>query len=465
MIKRFVASKDTTITNAYAPNLVTRGTGSNMGASDVLEVFSIYGQQSTASSELSRVLVEFSVSDIVSLRTSGDIPASGSASFYLRLFNAKHGQTLPYNYTMTIQAVSRSWSEGIGLDMEDYTDKDYTNWIYASSGTLWSSEGGDFHSLPLYTASFDTGEEDIEIDVSDLVEEWIAGTKTNYGFGIKLSSSYETAQNSYYTKKFFARGTEYFFKKPLIEVRWNDSKKDNRANFYASSSLADSTGNTMNLFLYNYRKGQLQNIPSIGTNSIYLQLYTSASGGTSISSVITGSWVKTGIYSASFELNTTASFCYDRWFDSGLSTCFHTGSRITIRTQDSVDFNPEEKWVTKITNLKNVYKTTENTRFRVFTRKKNWNPNNYVVYSTQIVPDIVEDGYWMIARKEDNLECVSFGTGSTQHTKLSYDVSGSYFDFDMSMLQKDFSYVIKFAYYINGKYEVQPEEFRFSVIE
>ena len=44
MIKRYYATKDNTITNAYAENLTTRGSDANMGASDILEVFSIYGQ-------------------------------------------------------------------------------------------------------------------------------------------------------------------------------------------------------------------------------------------------------------------------------------------------------------------------------------------------------------------------------------------------------------------------------------
>jgi len=43
-IKRYVASKDSTITNAYKSNLTTRATDANMGESDSLEVFSIYGQ-------------------------------------------------------------------------------------------------------------------------------------------------------------------------------------------------------------------------------------------------------------------------------------------------------------------------------------------------------------------------------------------------------------------------------------
>ena len=101
-IKRYFASKDNTITNAFKSDLTSRGTESNMGQSDVLEVFSIHGQASSSSglsSELARVLVEFDTTDVAADRTAGDIPASGSVSFYLKMFNAKHGQTLPKNYT------------------------------------------------------------------------------------------------------------------------------------------------------------------------------------------------------------------------------------------------------------------------------------------------------------------------------------------------------------------------------
>ena len=48
-IKKYIAEKDNTITNAFESNLSTRGTGSNMGASDILEVFSIYGGVSEGS--------------------------------------------------------------------------------------------------------------------------------------------------------------------------------------------------------------------------------------------------------------------------------------------------------------------------------------------------------------------------------------------------------------------------------
>ena len=60
-VKRYYAKSDNTITNAYMENLTTRGTGSNMGAADILEVFSIYGQASSSSAEKSRALIKFNV--------------------------------------------------------------------------------------------------------------------------------------------------------------------------------------------------------------------------------------------------------------------------------------------------------------------------------------------------------------------------------------------------------------------
>ena len=48
---------------------------------------------------------------------------------------------------------------------------------------------------------------------------------------------------------------------------------------------------------------------------------------------------------------------------------------------------------------------------------------------------------------------------------MSYDVSGNYFDLDMSMLEADYMYGIRFAYYNNsiGSYVEQPEVFKFRV--
>ena len=63
-IRRYVASADNTISNAFKENLSTRATGSNMGQADVSEVFSIYARASTSSAELSRVLTQFDIGSI-----------------------------------------------------------------------------------------------------------------------------------------------------------------------------------------------------------------------------------------------------------------------------------------------------------------------------------------------------------------------------------------------------------------
>ena len=108
-ILRYTASADNTITNAYEANLVTRGSGSNMGYADSLEVFSIYGQESGStgqSQELSRILIEFPVSRVSTDRTAGTIPASGSVSFFLKMSNAEHPFTLPQDFNLIVAPIS-----------------------------------------------------------------------------------------------------------------------------------------------------------------------------------------------------------------------------------------------------------------------------------------------------------------------------------------------------------------------
>ena len=126
-IKKYFATQDNTITNAFKENLVTRGTGSNMGAADILETFVIHGQTSAAinatNAEQSRFLVQFPINEISSDMSAGVIPNdSGSLKFYLNLYNAPHGNTTPLSYSLDVFMVGEPWSEGRGLDMNNYTD-------------------------------------------------------------------------------------------------------------------------------------------------------------------------------------------------------------------------------------------------------------------------------------------------------------------------------------------------------
>ena len=500
-IRRYTASADTTITNAFEANMRLRGTGSNMGYADSLEVFSVYGQESGSttgnSQELTRLLINFPISTIIADRAASPsrLPASGSVSFYLRMYNAEHPFTLPQDFTLDVVPVSESWSEGTGLDMDEYQDFGAANWIKPTTTTTWDTIGGTYHTATAdtnYKVVFPQGYEDIELDISDLVEQWIDGTYTNYGLGIKLTASQEAyyssstgentsvlinntvgAKQSYYTKKFFARSSEFFFKQPVIEARWDSRITDDRGSFYYSSSLAPAADNLNTLYFYNYVRGRLTNIPAVGTNDILVSLYSGSSTvptGTALTlydgnTNITGGYVSPGIYSASVALTAAATpiqKLYDVWHSGGVQYFTSSIAPEKIPTYNNA---PTFQFDTAIKNLKANYTTSESARFRLFIRNKDWSPNLYTVATAINPTELITSASYKIYRVFDNLDVVGYGTGSKKSTYLSSDVSGNYFDLNISLLDPGYQYGIKLSYYNGsiGDWVEQPETFKFRV--
>lgn len=464
-IKRYTADADNTITNAFEANLKTRGTDANMGESDIVEVFTIYGQTSqdgTSSSEQSKILLNFPTSDISADRTSGDIPGAGNVSFYLRVHNAPHGQTLPKNYDLTILPVSRSWDEGYGLDMESYSDKGSSNWLNATTNVTWSSPGGDYLSSPSYEQHIETGTEDVEVDITDMVEGWLTTPATSNGVGISLSSSYVDMDRSFYIKKFFSRGSEHFYLRPKIEARWTADIEDDRGSFYASSSLVPGIENLNTLYIYNRVRGELKNIPTDATN-LTMSLYYGESTGP-VGTVLTSSSVTNvsdGIYSSTVYLDTTSSYLYDVWHSDSIQ--YVTGSRISVRSFAAESTANTGEHVSNITNLKEKYSTSEKPRMRMFVRDKDWSPTIYTVATANIETKIIPEAFYSIHRVADGFNVIPYGTGSIEYTKMSYDKDGNYFDIDMSLFEEGYSYGIKVSYKNSGRLEEQPELFKFRV--
>ena len=471
-IKRYICAKDNSISNAFLPNLRTRATGASLGASDILEVFSIYAQANASSSEASRILLEFPVAELQYDRTNMLFPVSGSVHFYLNLYNAEHGETLPRQFNLIVNPLSRSFEEGYGLDHEDYTDVVKqgigSNWVQSAQGVPWTTLGGDIVTTSSFNQYFDKGTENLQLNITDLVESWIAGTTPNYGVMVALTSSQESSSSgrSYYNKKFFGRTSEHFFKRPNIEARWDSSKKDNRGNFLLSSSALSAADNLHTIYFYNYYKGQLKNLANVGTGQIFVQLYTSASAGNLIvtsPTVITGGYVETGIYSASFYLTSTYETVFDRWFSGSVG--YYTGSFSPVSFESQNNRQESGRYVNSLRNLKSEYSNAETVRLRLFSRSKNWSPNIYSVASNDVENNLIEDAYFKVYRLSDNYDIIPYGTGSDNHTRLSYDVSGNYFDIDTSMLEAGYAYGIKLIYLIDGKYEEQRERFHFRIAD
>ncbi len=310
---------------------------------------------------------------------------------------------------MAVQAVSQSWEEGFGLDMVNYTDKTYgltgSTWSHRGTEGTWAVAGGKYHAVPTYDVTMTTGLENIELDVTTLVEQWLAGTKDNDGFGISLSSSFEQETKSYYTKKFFARGSEFYFKRPCLEARWDNTVQDDRNSFFLSSSLAPAEDNLNTVYLYNVVRGRLRNIPSIGTDRIYVSIYSGSSDNSGpddspldmvadathvVSArpkVVTGSYVSTGVYAATFAFTGSSELTkvYDVWFSgsenvtssAGIGvTQFHTGT-INVNTLSAEIYNPSMRYILSLSNLRENYGPNETARFKLYARPRDWNPTIY----------------------------------------------------------------------------------------
>ena len=502
-IKRFIATKDTTITNALKSSLSTSGSTSNMGAADSLQVFSIHGQTVTttgSNNEKSRILLYFNASEISSSiatpNTSGTIP-SGTAEYYLRMFNVEHHTTLPKNYKLAVYPLTTPFTEGTGLDMDEFGDLGAANWLTASAyeyppqQSLWTVPGGDWDGEEVYTQYFDGGQEDLEINITELVRQWTGGELSNYGVVVRLSGSYETRTQSFYKKMFSSRSSEYFFKRPTIEARWDSSKGDDTGNFYLSSSLADANSNLNGLYLFNYVKGQLQDLPDV-IGAPVLTLWSGTLGGgnenalisfpkggdnaVNNASAVLSKRITTGIYSASFAYTGSATTIIPVWrhitagndgvfgnADDAFVADLFTGSTISVKKISPGNYDPTPRYTTSIKNLKDVYSSDESPNLRVFIRKSDWNPNVYTKVQATQNSEIIERAYYKVYRAVDNYDVITYGTGTAQHTKMGYDVSGSYFDFDMSMLESGYMYGFKFMFYYGGAYLEQPETFKFRV--
>ena len=143
---------------------------------------------------------------------------------------------------------------------------------------------------------------------------------------------------------------------------------------------------------------------------------------------------------------------------------FHTGS-IKASSHAALGYNPSDSHIINITNLKKVYEGDEKTRFRVYSRNKNWSPTAYTVASNDIESQKIENLYYRVSREADDLVILDFSTGSFKYSLASYDTSGNYFDFDMGLLESGYSYVLSFLAEENGNKKQIKNTFRFRVEE
>ncbi len=474
MILRFLPTKDTTITNSFDSFFTERKEHANMGASDVLETFCLYDRDGDESSEISRILLKFDVDEIYSEISDFDID---NVKFILKLFNAPHAQTLPRDFTLFAYPVTHDWVEGEGLDMSNYLDEGGVSWkTFDTAPEIddgskdWTAPGGDYDHLEEKTFYFSDGTEDLEVDLTDWVKEWEAGTVENYGIIIKFSDEIEAGEENKYTKKFFSRTSQYFYKRPVIEVQYEDAinfcEDKDRQFFRKDSPLFAATDNY--LYYYNMPRNVLEDIPDNGeSDPITISVDIEDEDGTKIVEDLVPTWVRTGVYRVAVRLDANYEFdtAIDKWYIGSPEVNFYSGE---IAINDSVyEKENSTKTLLSIKNHKSSYSYDEATTFNVDAAPFFWNPSIYVSYfeDGRSAKYLLPNTYYKVVRAVDDFDVFDFSYNDEQqeYTKLSYDKDKNYFKFDFSVLEPGYSYYFKFLTVLEDGVFEHPEVFKFRV--
>lgn len=245
----------------------------NTGRNPVSELF--YGGRD-ADNKYSRLLFYFDETTLRQLYTGGTYADLTKLTHTLRLTNTGSfdkellgkatcdGKDRACSFDLILFPLEQDWDEGNGYDYDDCTvfvggDASTnicpSNWIEAQTNVSWSGGNGTFtgSTTPLATIHFEQGNENINLDITSIVNGYLTGD-TNYGLGIAFARSLELTETTNHNYVgFFTRHTQTFYE-PYLETVYNCHIKDDRANFYLDK--------TNKLYLYVNLGGQPTNLDS-----------------------------------------------------------------------------------------------------------------------------------------------------------------------------------------------------------
>lgn len=241
----------------------------NTGKDEILEIIkrpitilsssydnsSRYVSTYVSSSILSRILLQFNLSDVSQLINSGIITAP---KFYLNMHVCRVEGQEEFS-TLYLYPVTETWVQGIGKRLDNVIRTTGASWKYRDGETLtaWINAGGDFNGAVAITASMWPNENrfqesetytyelaDLRVDVSEIVYSWLSGSYDNNGFIIKRSDEEENNAKDYGIIQFYSSDTNTVFP-PTLEVAWDDSEFN-----IGTGSTALIPSNINDMFIY-----------------------------------------------------------------------------------------------------------------------------------------------------------------------------------------------------------------------
>ncbi len=230
-------------------NTIIKNTLINTAKNPTTEIF--YG------TGFSKFIFKIDFSDLITKVANNEVIINSDTKHTLHLTNtifgdetfkgAKRGNSKQRaaSFDLILFQLNENWDEGIGFDYEetgfDYKSGNFSvskipsNWYYRNTVETWSEEGiYSTGTTIIDTIHFDNGNEDINIDVTDYVNNILEGGE-DFGLGLAFSIPYQNINPDYdKSVAFFSKYTQTFFE-PYVETYFNDRIFDNRQSFTVSA--------------------------------------------------------------------------------------------------------------------------------------------------------------------------------------------------------------------------------------
>lgn len=251
-------------------NLIYGGSGSGHNIQRGL----VYFDLSELQEKISSLYINTSITVTYTLHFKNSVPSK-----YLlesEFIAASLKKNIASSFDLFAVPINISWDQGLGSDLQkqNYAAKSFggqltlsgvSNWLSATSLNSWSEPGiytnPTASTTPFYsTQHFETGGENLSMDITNIVNNWLSGGSQNNGLEICFGYNYEkTSGNTQYVASFYSNKVNSSFG-PYLEANSNQVIKDGRN--------AVSNNNLSTLFLYTFSGHTPVNYFSAGTVNI-----------------------------------------------------------------------------------------------------------------------------------------------------------------------------------------------------
>ncbi len=403
----------------------------NTGKNEVAELW--YGSDGIA-----RYFVHFDFSDYNAKYLLNEVPHITAATATLNMTACYPVfERYPYDDAypaeasqIDVKVIQQFWDAGIGHDFYGVNRIfGKSNWYSATSTTHWALPGGDFVYL-VFSGMVESPSENLVCEVTNEVELWNNFTGNNYGFVIKFNDDVEDLSgSSKHILKYYTNHAWNLYKKPYIELSWDDQIRDERDEV--------CLGTNRSLYLYLKKNGVFTD--AYGVSGVTIE-YSNSATPTVITSINNPA---RGIYQIDFNYplsGSTGITFTDKWavkYESGMTYTFVSQTGVTRQATDlweATDSIDPLKYDIQIPNMLDHYTRGDRVYLQV---------NFRTPYTS--TRSILKDAEYKLTLV-DGTELIDF----TDWEPMSYSQTENFIILDTTWLHPTYQYMLSVRYTVDG---------------